>query len=52
MLRSMSSWIYDKDPFQPLQWTEPLEHFKVTPPPPPPLYCGSTLCQRAVGSTT
>ncbi len=34
MLRSMSSWIYDKDPFQPLQWTEPLEHFKVTPPPP------------------
>lgn len=30
MLRSMSSWIYDKDPFQPLQWTEPLENFKVS----------------------
>ena len=29
MLRSMSSWIYDKDPFQPLQWTDALEHFKV-----------------------
>ncbi len=29
MLRSMSSWIYDKDPFQPLQWTDSLEHFKV-----------------------
>ena len=29
MLRSMSSWIYDKDPFQPLQWTESLDHFKV-----------------------
>ncbi|KAL0031729.1 hypothetical protein WJX79_003426 [Trebouxia sp. C0005] len=28
MLRSMSSWIYDKDPFQPLQWTDSLEHFK------------------------
>ncbi|KAL3139941.1 hypothetical protein ABBQ38_004231 [Trebouxia sp. C0009 RCD-2024] len=28
MLRSMSSWIYDKDPFQPLQWTDALEHFK------------------------
>ena len=30
MLRSMSSWIYDKDPFQPLQWTDPLDHFKVS----------------------
>ncbi len=30
MLRSMSSWIYDKDPFQPLQWTDSLEHFKVS----------------------
>ena len=29
MLRAMSSWIYDKDPFQPLQWTTDLEHFKV-----------------------
>lgn len=29
MLRSMSTWIYDKDPFQPLQWTDALEHFKV-----------------------
>lgn len=29
MLRAMASWIYDKDPFQPLQWTKDLEHFKV-----------------------
>ena len=29
MLRAMSSWIYDQDPFQPLQWTKELEHFKV-----------------------
>lgn len=28
MLRSMSSWIYDKDPFQPLQWEDSLQHFK------------------------
>ncbi|CAL5227379.1 g10329 [Coccomyxa viridis] len=28
MLRAMSSWIYDKDPFQPLEWTKDLEHFK------------------------
>ncbi|BDA40898.1 Presequence protease, mitochondrial [Coccomyxa sp. Obi] len=28
MLRAMSSWIYDQDPFQPLQWTKELEHFK------------------------
>ena len=28
MLRAMASWIYDKDPFQPLQWTKDLEHFK------------------------
>ena len=31
MLRSLSSWIYDKDPFQPLQWTDALDHFKVLP---------------------
>jgi Zn-dependent M16 (insulinase) family peptidase len=24
----MSSWIYDKDPFQPLQWEDSLQHFK------------------------
>ncbi len=30
MLRAMASWIYDKDPFQPLQWTRDLEHFKVS----------------------
>ncbi len=30
MLRAMSSWIYDKDPFQPLQWTKDLEHFKAS----------------------
>ena len=29
MLRSMSSWIYDKDPFQPLQWKQDLQRFKV-----------------------
>ena len=28
MLRAMAPWIYDKDPFQPLQWTKDLEHFK------------------------
>ncbi|KAK9810180.1 hypothetical protein WJX72_006221 [[Myrmecia] bisecta] len=28
MLRAMGAWIYDRDPFQPLQWTAPLEHFK------------------------
>ena len=35
MLRAMASWIYDKDPFQPLQWTKDLEHFKVRPCSPP-----------------
>jgi hypothetical protein len=29
MLRAMASWIYDKDPFQPLRWTDDLAHFKV-----------------------
>mmetsp|Transcript_3635 Transcript_3635/g.10465 ORF Transcript_3635/g.10465 Transcript_3635/m.10465 type:complete len:1063 (+) Transcript_3635:286-3474(+) len=28
MLRAMSSWLYDRNPFQPLQWTEDLERFK------------------------
>ena len=28
MLRAMSSWIYDRDPFQPLQWTRDLGRFK------------------------
>ncbi|KAK9864580.1 hypothetical protein WJX84_000690 [Apatococcus fuscideae] len=28
MLRSMSAWIYDRDPLSRLRWTEPLEHFK------------------------
>uniref|UniRef100_A0A061S1H5 Presequence protease 2 n=1 Tax=Tetraselmis sp. GSL018 TaxID=582737 RepID=A0A061S1H5_9CHLO len=28
MLRAMSSWLYDRDPFQPLQWTTDLERFK------------------------
>ena len=28
MLRSMSAWIYDRDPFQPLKWKEDLETFK------------------------
>ena len=32
MLRAMSSWIYDQDPFQPLQWTKELEHFKARTP--------------------
>jgi hypothetical protein len=31
MLRAMASWIYDRDPFQPLQWTRDLSHFKVRP---------------------
>jgi len=29
MLRAMAPWIYDKDPFQPLRWTDDLAHFKV-----------------------
>ncbi|EFN52070.1 hypothetical protein CHLNCDRAFT_139318 [Chlorella variabilis] len=28
MLRSMSAWIYDRDPFQPLRWQDDLEKFK------------------------
>jgi hypothetical protein len=28
MLRSMSAWIYDRDPFQPLRWQDDLERFK------------------------
>ena len=31
MLRAMASWIYDKDPFQPLRWTEDLASFKARP---------------------
>ena len=33
MLRSMSAWIYDRDPLSRLRWTEPLEHFKVASKP-------------------
>ena len=29
MLRASAAWIYDRDPFRPLQWTKDLEHFKV-----------------------
>lgn len=29
MLRAMASWIYDRDPLQPLHWTRDLAHFKV-----------------------
>ena len=29
MLRAMSSWLYDRNPFRPLQWTDDLESFKV-----------------------
>ena len=29
MLRSLSAWIYDKDPFEPLQWKEDLQRLKV-----------------------
>ena len=29
MLRAMGNWIYDKDPYEALQWTEPLNAFKV-----------------------
>lgn len=28
MLRSMSNWIYDKDPFQPMKWQDDLAQFK------------------------
>lgn len=28
MLRSMNAWIYDRDPFQPIQWEEALGNFK------------------------
>ena len=29
MLRASAAWIYNRDPFRPLQWTEDLERFKV-----------------------
>ena len=29
MLRAMGNWIYDKDPYEALHWTEPLNAFKV-----------------------
>ncbi len=29
MLRAMGSWLYGRDPFKPLQWTDDLERFKV-----------------------
>lgn len=29
MLRAMGNWIYDKDPYEALQWTQALDHFKV-----------------------
>lgn len=28
MLRSMSAWIYDRDPFRPLKWRDDLDRFK------------------------
>ena len=28
MLRSMTTWIYDRDPFQPLRWQDDLARFK------------------------
>ena len=28
MLRAMASWVYDRDPFQPMRWQEDLERFK------------------------
>ena len=28
MIRSLSSWIYDRDPFRPMKWKEDLERFK------------------------
>ena len=31
MLRAMGNWIYDKDPYEALQWTEPLNAFKARP---------------------
>ena len=31
MLRSLSAWIYDKDPFEPLQWKQDLQRFKAGP---------------------
>lgn len=30
MLRAMGNWIYDKDPYEPLQWTAALDSFKVS----------------------
>lgn len=29
MLRAMGNWIYDKDPYEALQWTQALDSFKV-----------------------
>ena len=29
MLRAMGNWIYDKDPYEALQWTAALDSFKV-----------------------
>ena len=29
MLRAMGNWIYDKDPYEALQWTRALDDFKV-----------------------
>lgn len=29
MLRAMGNWIYDKDPYEALQWTQALDNFKV-----------------------
>lgn len=46
MLRAMGNWIYDKDPYEALQWTRALDDFKVpSPAAAPPLPCPSTtLC--------
>lgn len=30
MLRAASAWIYDRDPFRALQWSQDLENFKVS----------------------
>ena len=52
MLRAMSSWIYDRDPFQPLQWTRDLSHFKVGPWPVPLrlLFSSAWVCSAIRGS--
>ena len=31
MLRAAAAWIYDRDPLEPLQWTDDLQRFKVGP---------------------